>query len=158
MVHELLTAGDFQRDDRILELFCGAGNFTLPLAQQTHAVVAVEGDRRSINDGKLNAQRNSVANIRWICVPVPKAVAELARRREKFSQVVLDPPRAGAKGIEAGLVALGAGKICYVSCNPTTLARDLAGLAKYGYKLRMVQPIDLFPQTFHVETLAVVER
>ena len=158
MVDELLTAGDFQRGDRVLELFCGAGNFTLPLAQQTHAVVAVEGDRRSINNGKLNAQRNSVANIRWICVPVPKAVAELARRREKFSQVVLDPPRAGAKGIEAGLVALGADKICYVSCNPTTLARDLAGLAKHGYKLRMVQPIDLFPQTFHVETLAVVER
>ena len=86
MVDELLTAGDFQRNDRVLELFCGAGNFTLPLAQQTHAVVAVEGDRRSINNGKLNAQRNSVANIRWICVPVPKAVAELARRREKFSR------------------------------------------------------------------------
>jgi 23S rRNA (uracil1939-C5)-methyltransferase len=158
MVAELLTAGDFQRNDRVLELFCGAGNFTLPVARQTEAVVAVEGHRPSINNGKLNAQRNSIANIRWMCAPVPKAVAELERRREKFTQIVLDPPRAGAKGIEANLAALGAEKIFYVSCNPTTLSRDLAALSKHGYQLRIVQPIDLFPQTFHVETLAVLQR
>jgi 23S rRNA (uracil1939-C5)-methyltransferase len=118
----------------------------------------VEGHRPSINNGKLNAQRNSIANIRWMCAPVPKAVAELKRRREKFTQIVLDPPRAGAKGIEADLAALGAEKIFYVSCNPTTLSRDLAALSKHGYQLRIVQPIDLFPQTFHVETLAVLQR
>ncbi|MGH7798610.1 MAG: 23S rRNA (uracil(1939)-C(5))-methyltransferase RlmD [Candidatus Binatia bacterium] len=158
ILDELLTAGDFHSNDRVLELFCGAGNFTLSIAQQAETVVAVEGHRRSINNGKLNAQRNAIANIRWICAPVPKAVAELKRRREKFTKIVLDPPRAGAKSIAADLGALGAVKIFYVSCNPTTLARDLAALAKHGYQLRMVQPIDLFPQTFHVETLAVLER
>jgi 23S rRNA (uracil1939-C5)-methyltransferase len=158
MVNELLTAGDFQRNDRVLELFCGAGNFTLPIARQTQAVVAVEGHRPSITNGKLNAQRNSVANIRWICAPVPKAVAELKRRRERFTKMVLDPPRAGAKGLEADLAALGAETIVYVSCNPATLARDLAALSRYQYKLRIVQPIDLFPQTFHVETLAVLRK
>jgi 23S rRNA (uracil1939-C5)-methyltransferase len=83
---------------------------------------------------------------------------ELKRRRENFTKIVLDPPRAGAKGIETDLSALGASRIFYISCNPTTLARDLNALTKHSYRLRMVQPIDFFPQTFHVETLAVVER
>jgi 23S rRNA (uracil1939-C5)-methyltransferase len=158
ILDELLTAGDFQTGDRVLELFCGAGNFTLAIARQTEAVFAVEGHRPSIANGKLNAQKNGIENIRWFCAPVPKAVAELKRKRERFSKIVLDPPRAGAKGIEADVAALGAAKILYVSCNPATLARDVAALAKLGYKLATVQPIDLFPQTFHIETLAVLER
>ena len=158
ILDELLQAGDFQKSDRVLELFSGAGNFTLPIARQSKSVVAVEGHRPSINNGKLNAQKNTIENIHWICAPVPKAVAELKRRREQFDKVVLDPPRAGAKGIEGDLKALGAAKIIYVSCNPTTLARDLAALGKLGYKLGTVQPIDLFPQTFHIETLALLER
>jgi 23S rRNA (uracil1939-C5)-methyltransferase len=154
----LLAAGDFQSGDRVLELYCGGGNFTLPIAQRTKEIVAVEGYRSSIANGKLNAQKNSIDNIRWICSAVPKAVTELKRRRENFTKIVLDPPRAGAKGIETDLSALGASRIFYISCNPTTLARDLNALTKHSYRLRMVQPIDFFPQTFHVETLAVVER
>jgi 23S rRNA (uracil1939-C5)-methyltransferase len=158
ILEEMLLAGEFQNNDRVLELFSGAGNFTLPIARRSKSVVAVEGHRPSINNGKLNAQKNAIENIQWICAPVPKAVAELKRRREQFTKIVLDPPRAGAKGIEGDLRALGAGKIIYVSCNPTTLARDLAALGKLGYKLGTVQPIDLFPQTFHVETVALLER
>jgi 23S rRNA (uracil1939-C5)-methyltransferase len=158
ILDELLKAGDFTSDDRVLELFCGAGNFTLPIARRSANVAAVEGHRPSLNNGKLNAQKNGIDNIRWICAPVPKAVAELKRKRERFAKIVLDPPRAGAKGIEADLAALGAAKILYVSCNPATLARDLAALTKLGYELATVQPIDLFPQTFHVETLAVLEK
>jgi 23S rRNA (uracil1939-C5)-methyltransferase len=158
ILEELLKAGDFQTNDRVLELYSGAGNFTLPIARKTEGVVAVEGHRASINNGKLNAQKIGIDNVRWICAAVPKAVNDLKRRGEKFSKVVLDPPRAGAKGIEAHLAALGAAKIFYVSCNPTTLARDLAALNKLGYKLSTVRPIDLFPQTFHVETLAVLQR
>ena len=158
ILEELLSVGDFQSSDQVLELFAGAGNFTLPIAQRAKSVVAVEGDRSSINNGKLNAQKNSIDNIHWTCAPVPKAVAELKRKGERFEKIVLDPPRAGVKGIEVDLTALGALRILYVSCNPTTLARDLAALTKLGYKLDKVQPIDLFPQTFHVETLAVLER
>jgi 23S rRNA (uracil1939-C5)-methyltransferase len=80
------------------------------------------------------------------------------KRTEKFSHIVLDPPRAGAKGIAGGLAALQAERILYVSCNPATLARDLAGLSQYGYRLETVQPIDLFPQTFHVEAIAALRR
>jgi 23S rRNA (uracil1939-C5)-methyltransferase len=158
ILDELLSAGGFQKSDRALELYCGAGNFTLPMARQSKEVVAVDGYRPAIANGKLNAQRDGVDNIRWISAPVPRALAELKRRREKFTKIVLDPPRTGAKGIETELAALGAAKILYVSCNPATLARDLAALVKHGYKLRRVQPIDLFPQTFHVEALAILER
>ena len=158
ILQELLAAGDFHPDDRILELFCGAGNFTLPLARRAAAVVVVESNRRAIHNGKLNAQRSGIENIRWISAPVPRALAQLKKQREQFAKIVLDPPRAGAKGIAADVAALGGGTILYVSCNPTTLARDLAALARHGYKLRMVQPIDLFPQTFHVETLAISEK
>ena len=158
ILDELLLAGDFQKGDRVLELFCGAGNFTLPIARRSKSVVAVDGHRPSVNNGKLNAQKNAIENTQWICAPVPKAVAELKRKREQFTKIILDPPRAGAKGIERDLQALGAARIVYVSCNPTTLARDLAALSKLGYKLGTIQPIDLFPQTFHVETLAVLNR
>jgi 23S rRNA (uracil1939-C5)-methyltransferase len=158
ILQELLRAAEFNTRDRILELYCGAGNFTLPIAKRAGEVIAVESHRPSVASGKLNAQKSAVDNIRWICSPVPQAVAHLKQRKEKFSKIILDPPRAGAKGIARDLAALGASKIIYISCDPATLARDLAALENHGYKLQMVQPIDLFPQTFHVETLAVMEQ
>ena len=158
IVRELLAAGQFKNDERVLELYSGAGNFTLSVAKRVREVVAVEGHRPSVESGKRSAQLNELSNIRWLVSQVPAAVKGLAKQRQNFSKIILDPPRAGAKGIEAGLAALNSEKILYVSCNPATLARDLAGLAKHGYKLRTVQPIDLFPHTFHVETLAVMSR
>ena len=158
LLTELLAAGGFEKSDQLLELYSGAGNFTLSLAKRAQEAVAVESYRQSVDSGKRSAQLNGIANIRWICAHVPAAVKQLAKQRERFSKIILDPPRAGAKGIDRDLAALGAKKILYVSCNPTTLARDLAALARHGYKLTSVQPIDLFPHTFHVETLAVMIR
>jgi 23S rRNA (uracil1939-C5)-methyltransferase len=158
LLHHLLVAGEFAAQDRVLELYSGAGNFTLSIARRSAEVVAVEGDRHAVGSGKLNAQRHGIENIRWHAAPVPSALAALARRGEIFGKIVLDPPRAGAKGIYQNLAALGAEQILYVSCNPPTLARDLAALASDGYKLMAVQPLDLFPQTFHLETIAVIKR
>ena len=158
LLTKLLAAGGFEKNDRVLELYSGAGNFTLSIAKQAREVVAVESHRQSIDSGKRSAQFNGIANIRWTCTHVPAAVEQLTKQRERFSKIVLDPPRAGAKGIERNLASLGAAKILYVSCNPATLARDLSALARHGYKLTFVQPIDLFPHTFHVETLAVMTR
>ncbi|MGB7948486.1 MAG: class I SAM-dependent RNA methyltransferase [Candidatus Binatia bacterium] len=155
---ELLAAGEFANDQRVLELYAGAGNFTLSTARRVRQVVAVEGHSQSIASGKRSAQMNGIENIRWVRAPVPVAVERFAKRRESFSRIVLDPPRAGAKGIDLGLASLGAEKILYVSCNPATLARDVAALARHGYKLATVQPVDLFPHTFHVESLAVMSR
>jgi 23S rRNA (uracil1939-C5)-methyltransferase len=158
ILDELLAAAEFQVGDRVLELYSGAGNFTLPIAKRVDKVIAVEGHKPSVSAGKLNSQRNGIDNIRWVCSPVPRAAAQLKKRKETFTKIILNPPRAGAKGIDNDLAALGANRIFYISCNPTTLARDLAALARQGYKLQIVQPIDLFPQTFHVEVLAVVDR
>ena len=156
LLEELLASAEFRDDDRVLELYSGAGNFTLPIAKRVGAVVAVEGYRPAIESGKHNAQSNRMANIHWICSPVPAALVQLKKRRERFSKIVLDPPRTGAKGIERDLTELGAEKVLYISCNPTTLARDLAALTQQGYSLRTVQPVDLFPQTFHVEAIATL--
>jgi 23S rRNA (uracil1939-C5)-methyltransferase len=158
LLKELLDAGGFEKNDQVLELYSGAGNFTLSIARQAQNLVAVESYRQSIDSGKLSAQFNGIENIRWICAHVPVAVERLAKQRERFSKIILDPPRAGAKGIDRDLASFGAQKILYVSCNPATLARDLAALARHRYKLRQVQPIDLFPHTFHVEIVAVMTR
>ena len=158
MLQAVAGAAQFTRSDRVLELYCGAGNFTLPIAQQAREVIAVDADESALTFGKLSAQKNNLTNVRWTCAAVPKTVAELRRRREEFTKIVLDPPRAGAKEIAASLPDLNASRIIYVSCNPTTLARDLAELTKRDYRLQMIQPFDFFPQTFHVETLAVIGR
>ena len=158
LLEELLAAAEFRDDDRVLELYSGAGNFTLSIAKRVGDVVAVEGSRPAIKSGNHGAQRNRIANIQWVCSPVPAALAQLKRRGERFSKIVLDPPRTGAKNIGLDLAAFVAEKILYISCNPTTLARDLAGLTLQGYSLSTVQPIDLFPQTFHVETIATLVR
>lgn len=157
LVRVLLEWGEFDAGDRVLELYCGAGNFTLPIARRAKNIVAVEGDPRAIDNGRINSQANALENIRWIRSHVPAAARQLREKAARFSKIVLNPPRSGAKGLEDDLTSLGAEKILYVSCNPSTLARDLAALDKRGYRTRRVRPVDLFPHTFHVETLAEVE-
>ena len=158
LLSELLATGDFNRDDRVLELYSGAGNFTHSIAKRVGDIVAVEGYRPAFESGKRSAELNGISNIHWICSPVPAALVQLKKQRRRYSKIVLDPPRTGAKGIERDLAAFAAEKILYISCNPTTLARDLAALTKQGYSLGSVQPIDLFPHTFHVETIATLVR
>jgi 23S rRNA (uracil1939-C5)-methyltransferase len=158
LLQRLLGAAGFTPRDRVLELYSGAGNFTLSIARRSGEVVAVEGDHHAVESGKLNAERHGIENIRWRAAAAPRAAAVLARRKERFTKIILDPPRAGAKGIDHDLATLGAEQILYISCNPPTLARDLAALSRYGYRLVEVQPVDLFPQTFHLETLAVLKR
>ncbi len=110
LLTELLAAGGFEKNDRVLELYSGAGNFTLSIAKQAREVVAVESHRQSIDSGKRSAQLNGIANIRWICAHVPAAVERFAKQRERFSKIILDPPRAGAKGIEGNLSFVGRGE------------------------------------------------
>ena len=154
LVRELLEWGEFGDQDRVLELYSGAGNFTLPVARRAKAIVAVEGYPRAVENGRSNSQANGLENIRWVNSHVPRAAKQLRSRRESFSKIILNPPRSGAKGLEDDLASLGAEKIFYVSCNPSTLARDLAALGKKSYRTKRIRPVDLFPHTFHVETLA----
>jgi 23S rRNA (uracil1939-C5)-methyltransferase len=157
LVAEVLGWGAFTPADKVLELYCGAGNFTLPIARLCREVVAVEGNAAAVKSGEANSRSNGLKNVRWISSDVPRAVRKLATK-ERFSKILLNPPRSGAKGLEKHLASFRAEKILYVSCDPSTLARDLASLTKTGYTLTRVRPFDLFPHTFHVETLAELIR
>jgi 23S rRNA (uracil1939-C5)-methyltransferase len=158
LVGEILQWGEFDHQDRVLELYSGTGNLSLPAARRAGEIVAVDGNPQSIRNGKENGRLNRIENIRWLCSDVPKAVGNLATHQEQFSKIILNPPRSGAKGLEHELASLNADKILYVSCNPPTLARDLSALSKKGYRLTRVRPIDLFPHTFHVEVLSEMVR
>jgi len=153
LVDELLSWGVFHEQDDVLELYAGAGNLTLPAARRVRRVTAVETHRRLVENGKRNARDNRIKNVHWLRQDALRAVEELVRGGRRFSTVVLNPPRGGAKAVAPRLAGLGAARILYVSCNPATLARDLRQLAAAGYALRRVRPVDLFPQTFHVEAL-----
>ena len=158
MVAALLALADFRADDRILELYSGMGNFTFPMARQVQRVVAVESHALSLANAQRNAAALGFTNIEWLHARAATGITRLRKRKERFSAIVLDPPRAGAKEVVEELAGFGAGRILYISCNPTTLARDLALLREHGYRLKSVQPMDFFPQSFHVESLAVLTR
>lgn len=137
----------------VLDLCSGAGNFALPVARLARRVVAVEENRTSIRDGKENARINGIDN----CEFVPSGVDGF-EIRERFDAVILDPPRAGVPETGVGkILAVSPSVIVYVSCNPSTLARDIGRLRK-DYKVESVRLVDFFPQTYHIEALTVLTR
>lgn len=140
--------------DFVLDLYSGAGTFTLPLAHMAHRVAAVESASSSVKDLRRNLERNDLA----AQVIGGDAARELSGLGDP-DKVVVDPPRSGlgAKAVE-GLLSTGAREIAYVSCNPATLARDLVQLLAGGYSLERVTPVDLFPQTYHVETVVLMSK
>jgi 23S rRNA (uracil1939-C5)-methyltransferase len=151
LVATVLAFGDFGAGERVLDLYCGAGNFTLPLARRGVHAHGVERDDVAVAAAEANAARLALATARFTCAPVVRA---LTASGDAWDAVVLDPPRAGADDVLDALARLRARRIVYVSCNPATLARDVGALAGHGYRLARVQPVDLFPQTFHVEAVA----
>jgi 23S rRNA (uracil1939-C5)-methyltransferase len=152
LVAAVLEFAALRENDRVLDLYCGAGNFTLPIARRVHEIVGVESDSASVTQARRNADRASIGNCRFIQQEAAAAARALGSAGEHFSLVVLDPPRSGAAPLVDHLPAL-ADRLLYVSCNPTTLARDLRRLTQLGFALGPVQPIDLFPQTHHVEVV-----
>ncbi len=156
LIAVLLDLGEFCSQQRVLELYCGAGNFSLPIAHRVRELVGVEQNRVSVIDAGENARGQGFTNCRFLCMPAEKSVRALVRQGETFDTVVLDPPRAGAAEVMTDLPQLQARRILYVSCHPATLARDLRILVRHGYRLHRVQPLDLFPHTYHLETVAVL--
>jgi 23S rRNA (uracil1939-C5)-methyltransferase len=146
-------------EDRVLDLFCGLGNFTLPLAARAREVVGIEGDAGLVERGRYNARLNGIDNARFHAADLATPDGGAAALAGGFSRVLLDPPRAGAIEVLPRVIALGASRIVYVSCHPGTLARDLELLCHgHGYRLEAAGVIDMFPHTTHVESMAVLER
>lgn len=135
----------------VLDLFCGSGNLSLPMARVARAVVGVDADADAIADAASSAAAAGVVNARFAAAPADRWLAR--RGLAGADVVVLDPPRTGAADVAAQLATLRPSRVLYVSCEPTTLARDVRTLAGGGYVVDRVQPIDMFPQTEHVETV-----
>ena len=146
-----------QADERILDLFCGLGNFALPLARQVREVVAVEGVATMVERAAQNAVSNNLHNAAFFQADLSQPLVDAAWAKEGFCAVLLDPPRDGAYEVVRKLSGLGAKRLVYVSCNPATLARDTVELMKQGYRLKRAGILDMFPQTAHVEAMALFE-
>lgn len=158
MVVQALDWLAVQPRERVLDLFCGLGNFALPLARQAAEVVAVEGVDVMVARAVANAQNNGLGNAHFFRADLSNPLADETWAREGFDAVLLDPPRDGALEVVRGMSGLGARRLVYVSCNPTTLARDAAELQQQGYRLRRAGILDMFPQTAHVEAMALFEK
>ena len=146
-----------QADERVLDLFCGLGNFALPLAQQVREVVAVEGVAAMVERAGQNAVSNNLHNAAFFQADLSQPLSNAQWAKEGFCAVLLDPPRDGAYDVVRTLAGLGAKRLVYVSCNPATLARDTVELMKQGYRLKRAGILDMFPQTAHVEAMALFE-
>lgn len=141
-------------EDTVLDLFCGLGNFTLPIARNCRKVVGVEGSNEMVLRGAENASANNISNAEFFVADLTKSVETQSWFDQSFSKVLLDPPRSGALEVIPHIAKLGARKIIYISCNPATLARDTAELIRLGYKLKSTGVMDMFPHTTHVESMA----
>jgi 23S rRNA (uracil1939-C5)-methyltransferase len=159
MVARVLDVLAPEPGDAVLDLYCGIGNFSLPLARRAAFVAGVEGSAEAVARARENAALNGLANAEFHVADLTQPLAGLPWAERHYDKVLLDPSRAGAEAVLAGVPAWGAARIAYVSCNPSTLARD-AGLLvhRHGYRLVRAGVMDMFPHTAHVESIAVFER
>lgn len=160
MVERALALLEPGKHDSVLDLFCGLGNFSLPLARRAGHVVGVEGEAGLVARARENARRNGLDNSEFFTANL--AAADLAQSlwaRRRYDKVLLDPPRAGAQEVLPVVAASGAARVVYVSCHPGTLARDAGILVNaHGFKLTAAGVMDMFPHTAHVESIAVFDR
>ncbi len=144
-----------QPQDRILDLFCGMGNFTLPLAKRAAEVVGVEGVAELVAKGQENAQQNGLHNVTFFHENLEEDVTKQPWASRGFDKVLLDPARAGAAGVMQHIIKLSPGRVVYVSCNPATLARDSEALLSAGYQIERLAMLDMFPHTGHLESMVL---
>lgn len=158
LVSRALALLEVDRQSRVLDLFCGLGNFTLALARRAGEVVGVEGEAALVERARANAQRNGLGNAQFHVANLAEERADPpAWLRTPFTHVLLDPPRAGAREMLPFLAKLAPRRIVYISCHPGSLARDLGILVhEHGFVLQSAGVVDMFPHTAHVESVAVL--
>ncbi|MCP5428317.1 MAG: 23S rRNA (uracil(1939)-C(5))-methyltransferase RlmD [Chromatiaceae bacterium] len=158
MVDHALQLLDPRPEDSVLDLFCGLGNFTLPLARCVGEVTGVEGDAGLVTRARQNALANGIHNVRYYAANLYQPLEHEPWLCELYGKVLLDPPRSGAQEVLRHLPRIGARRIVYVSCYPDTLARDAGELVHlHGYRLLATGVMDMFPHTAHVESIALFE-
>lgn len=158
MVKQALDLLKLQKDETVLDLFCGLGNFTLPLALEAGKVIGVEGDQSLTEWAAKNAARNGLENVDFYCTDLIQNQDDADWMQLKYDAILVDPPRSGALEMMPYLGKLAPKRILYVSCHPATLARDLAELVQYGYEVTDAGVMDMFPHTAHVESMALLVK
>jgi 23S rRNA (uracil1939-C5)-methyltransferase len=155
----ILDMAELQGDEEVLDLYCGNGTISIFLSSRAKKVIGVETVEEAVQNAKRNADLNEVNNCEFIRGETKKVLKDFELENRVPHLVVIDPPRAGLhpRGIKS-LLSLRPPQIVYVSCNPTTLARDLKIFCEQDYKLKNVQPVDMFPHTYHIESVAKLTR
>lgn len=146
---------DLNNNDNVLDLFCGLGNFSLPIARYSKHVTAVEGSNDMVERGKMNAKFNNINNIDFFMADLNQDLTQYDWAKKSYHKILIDPPRCGAEQFVNKIKFFNPSKIVYISCNPATLARDAGILAQNGYEIDKTGVLDMFPHTKHVESIAV---
>lgn len=150
---------DEYKPNSVLDIFCGSGNLSIGIAKEGTYIEGVEANSIAIDCAKKNVEANSVSNATYIAGDAEKHLLKLSRSHTKFDLVILDPPRQGFHGGMTSLKTIAPKQIIYVSCDPTTLARDIGFLCRdQDYHIKSITGFDFFPNTYHVETVVVLER
>ena len=159
MVHKAIELLAPTENEEVLDLFCGLGNFTLPLARRAKTVVGVEGEPGLIQRAEQNARHNDIHNAKFHVADLAGDPRKQPWFNRRFDKLLLDPPRAGALEMVRHVDVFAPSRMVYISCNPATLARDANVIVKeHGYHFRSAGVMDMFPHTTHVESIAVFER
>jgi len=141
----------------ILDLYCGNGNFSLPLTGMVNRILGFEAVRKSVDLAEYNAAVNGAENAQYVCQDSMAGVQAVAKMPGKFDLVIMDPPRTGADQLCREIHKTLASHLIYISCDPPTLGRDLAILKSTGYEVLYIQPVDMFPQTYHLESIVFLK-
>ncbi len=159
MIERALDLLELRADDRVLDLYCGLGNFTLPIARRVAEVVGVEGEAALVARSRENAQSNGIGNAQFHSADLMQDHRAAAWAQARYDRILLDPPRSGAAAVLEYLPRKGTDRLVYVSCHPGSLARDAGTLAtRHGFSLVAAGVMDMFPHTAHVESIALFER
>lgn len=161
MIHLACELLQLQQGERVLDLFCGLGNFSLPIARrvgETGQVVGVEASDEMVQRATENAKANQLSQAMFFSQDLTKDFSHHSWAKQGFDALLIDPPRSGAFEVMQYVPNFGAKRIVYVSCNPSTLARDAGVLAQYGYRLKKAAVMDMFTHTEHVESIALFEK
>ena len=144
--------------DVVLDLFCGLGNFSLPIAQKVSGVVGIEGIASMVEKAQENAEKNAISNCQFYQADLNSDWQNQVWAQQKYTKVLLDPARAGAYQALTQLLKFKVTKLLYVSCDPASLARDAKLLIEHGYKIEKIALMDMFSQTKHVETMVLFSQ
>ncbi len=159
MINQAIELLDIQKDDVVLDLFCGLGNFTLPLAKKVKKIVGIEGEKTLVQRAVENAKLNKLNNIEFHEADLRKNHENSEWFKHDYSKIMIDPPRSGAWEILPLIASTNAKTLLYVSCHPASLARDADRLVnEFGYKMVKAGVMDMFPHTSHVESMALFVR